>query len=143
MRGFKAVALIAAMLLIVIGALAAEAGARPVAGPAKASGRTGSVIMWYQAKSHIGEVKSVRGPVKGTMYAASETGKPTFLNIGKDYPSKQRFTVVIWGKYRSAFPSAPESYDRGKTVVATGKIRLYDGVAEMFIRSPAKLKVVN
>ena len=86
--------------------------------------------------------KTVKGPVKGTKYASSSSGRPTFINIGKNYPNRSRFTVVIWGKYRSAFPSRPEVLYRGKTVLATGKIRMYKGSAQMFIRSPSKLRIV-
>ena len=77
------------------------------------------------------------------MYASSSKGRPTFISIGKNYPNRSRFTVVIWGKYRSAFPFRPEVFYRGKTVLATGKIRMYKGSAEMFIRSPSKLRVAD
>ena len=99
--------------------------------------------MWYQAKRYAGLTKTVKGPVKGTSYESSESGRPTFLNIGKNYPNRSRFTVVIWGKYRSAFSSRPEVFYRGKTVLATGKIAMYKGSAQMFIRSPSELLVVQ
>jgi DNA/RNA endonuclease YhcR with UshA esterase domain len=99
--------------------------------------------MWNQAKRYAGLTKTVKGPVKGTEYASSSTGRPTFLNIGKDYPNRSRFTVVIWGRNRSAFPSRPEVFYRGKTVLATGKIKMYKGSAQMFIRSPSKLLIVQ
>ena len=99
--------------------------------------------MWYQAKRCAGLTRTVKGPVKGTKYAASSTGRPTFLNFGRTYPDASRFTVVIWGKYRSAFPSRPEVMYRGKTVLATGTIRMYQGSAQMSIRSPSKLRIVH
>ena len=90
----------------------------------------------------MGLTKTVKGPVKGTKYASSSNGRPTFLNVGKDYPNRARFIVVIWGKYRSAFPFRPEAFYRGKTVLATGKIRMYKGSAQMTIKSPSKLIIV-
>ena len=104
---------------------------------------TPKFIMWNQAKRYVGLTKTVKGPVKGTSYESSERGCPTFLNIGRDYPNRSRFTVVIWGKDRSAFPSRPEVFYRGKTVLATGKIRMYKGSAQMFIRSPSKLRIAE
>lgn len=119
------------------GAAATQAAAKEAARARRAT------IMWNEAKRYIGLTKSVRGPVKGTMYASSSTGKPTFLNVGKNYPSAKRFTVVIWGKYRAAFPSNPQAYYRGKTVIATGKLRMYQGCVQMTVRSSSKLKVVK
>jgi hypothetical protein len=55
---------------------------------------TPKFIMWNQ--------------VKGTSYETSEKGRPTFLNIGKNYPDRSRFAVVIWGRNRSAFSTRPE-----------------------------------
>ena len=108
-----------------------------------ASAKRASVIMWYQAKRYVGLTRTVKGPVKGTRYASSTSGRPTFINIGKNFPNPSRFTVVIWGKYRSAFSSRPEVFYRGKTVLATGIIRMYKGSPEMFIRSPSNLRVAN
>ncbi len=99
--------------------------------------------MWYRAKRYAGLTRTVKGPVKGAKYASSTTGRPTFLNIGRNYPDRSRFTVVIWGKDRSAFPARPEVFYRGKTVLATGTIRMYQGSAQMFIRSPSKLRIVD
>lgn len=99
-------------------------------------------IMWNVAKRFAGLTRTVKGPVKGTSYARSTNGRPTFLNIGRNYPNRSRFTVVIWGRYRSAFPSRPEVFHRGKTVFATGRIRMYKGSAQMFVQSPRKLVIV-
>ena len=50
-------------------------------------------ILWSEAKYHIGSRLTVYGPVIGTYYASTSKGQPTFLNIGKDYPDPERFTV--------------------------------------------------
>ena len=55
----------------------------------------------------IGKVATVKLPVRGTIYASGSNGSPTFLNLGRDYPSLSRFTVVIWGENREG--SAPPS----------------------------------
>jgi hypothetical protein len=137
--------LVLALVLLASGATLArssgDSSARATA--AAASAKRASVIQWYQAKRFVGLTRTVKGPVKGTKYAPSSSGRPTFLNIGKNYPNRARFIVVIWGKYRSAFPFRPEVFYRGKTILATGKIRMYKGSAEMFIRSPSKLRVAN
>jgi hypothetical protein len=144
-RSFVILGLVLALLLFATGVTLARSDgvSRASATASAASAKGASVIMWNQAKSYVGLTKTVKGAVKGTTYASSTSGQPTFLNIGKNYPNRARFTVVIWGKYRSAFPSNLGAYCRGKTVLATGRIRMYQGSAQMFISSPSKLRIAN
>ena len=144
-RSLVILCLVLALMLLATGAALARStsasSSRTTA--AAASAKRASVIPWYQAKRYVGLTRTVKGPVKGTMYASSSKGRPTFISIGKNYPNRSRFTVVIWGRNRSAFPSRPEVFYRGKTVLATGKIKMYKGSAQMFIRSPSKLLIVQ
>ena len=52
-----------------------------------------------------------------------------FLNIGRDYPDSQRFTIVLWdiGGVKSVSP--------GLTICANGPITSYNGVAQIELRS--------
>ena len=100
-------------------------------------------ISWDEAASHIGESVTIEGPVVGAMYADSSNGEPTFLNVGLDYPEPNRFTVVIWGDDRAAFPEAPESYYEGKTIRATGEVSTYEGATQMEVSSPDAIEVVD
>ena len=74
------------------------------------TGLPAGAISWDEAKDHIGDRTTVYGPVAGTKYGATSSGRPTWLNIGKDYPSSERFVVIIWGDNRGNFPQPPESY---------------------------------
>ena len=102
-----------------------------------------NVISWEEAKSHIGEYITVVGDVKGTKYASESNGKPTFLDIGVDYPDPNRFTIVIWGNKRSNFTNAPETYYSGKTIEVYGEIVLYNGVAEIEVDSEDDISIVK
>ncbi len=97
-------------------------------------------INWHEAKDHIGERTTVYGPVIGTRYASTSSGQPTFLNIGRDYPQPNRFTVVIWGENRANFPQPPESYYLGKTIYVTGLITEYNGVPEIEVEGPSQIQ---
>lgn len=142
---YAAFLVVLSTLVLASGAIAVgAAGGGSTAVPAAAGARAQrSYIEWYQAKSHVGEKRSVRGPVKGTEYSTSSTGRPTFLNVGKDYPNKGRFTVVIWGKDRGNFPFRPEVKYRGRTIIVTGRISTYKGVAQMYVRSPSAIKIAD
>ena len=102
---------------------------------------TTNVISWKDAKSYVGEYVSVKGPVVGSKYAQETKGKPTFLNIGADYPDSNRFTVLIWGENRDNFDHSPESYYLGKEVIVSGTIQLYDGAAEIIIDSENEITI--
>jgi len=98
-------------------------------------------VEWTEAGQYVGETRAVCGPVAGTHFAEGSRGQPTFLNVGVDYPSPQRFVVLIWGDERPNFPSAPESYYDGKTICARGEIKEYQGVFEVEVRSPEQIEI--
>lgn len=97
-------------------------------------------ISWDKAKDHIGDRTTVCGPVAGTKYGATSRGKPTWLNIGKDYPSSERFVVIIWGENRGNFPQPPESYYTGKTICVAGLIQEYEGIPQIEVTTPDQIQ---
>src|SRR5262249_37272393 len=70
--------------------------------PARAASCRGAVS-WQQARTVVGRVTTIVGPVASTKYAASSNGSPTFLNLGVPYPDSRRVQVVIWIEDRAAF----------------------------------------
>ena len=100
-----------------------------------------NTIPWNEAKNHIGDRLTVYGPVVSTNYAFSSKGSPTFLNIGKNYPDPNRFTVVIWGENRGKFSPPPDiSYKGKKRIYVTGLIEEYQGVPEIEVTSPSQIQ---
>lgn len=85
---------------------------------------------WDQASEHSGTVQRVCGP----LMSARETVDGTFVNIGRDYPSADRFTFIFWDT--SLQPIEP-----GATVCGNGEIYLYGGVAQMEMRDPGALEI--
>ena len=104
------------------------------------AGLPADAISWDKAKDHIGDRTTVCGPVAGTKYGATSRGKPTWLNIGKDYPSSERFVVIIWGENRGNFPQPPESYYDGKTICVTGLIQEYQGIPQIEVTTPDQIQ---
>lgn len=102
---------------------------------------TSSGVDWTDAEKYFGEYATVCGPVRGTNYASSSNGSPTFLNIGKDYPSDDRFVVLIWGENRNNFSFSPENYYLGKTICARGEVEMYDGIYQIEVRSPSMIDI--
>lgn len=87
-------------------------------------------LSWNLASGYSGTVQRVCGPLMSDR--ATEDG--TFINIGKDYPSSDRFTIIFWNIYL-------EPIEPGAVVCGTGEIYLYDGVAQMEMWDPAALEI--
>jgi len=104
-------------------------------------GLPSGAIHWYEAKNHIGERITVCGIVTGTRWASTSNGQPTFLNVGKDYPSPDRFAIVIWINNRSKFPQPPEDYYLGKTICVSGLVESYQGAAQIEVQDPSQIEV--
>jgi len=60
-------------------------------------------IPWIEAKNHLGEEKAVYGPVVATYYDDTTEDRTTFINIGKDYPDPDGFSIWIDGINRTNF----------------------------------------
>ena len=106
-------------------------------------GQDAGVIPWDKAAEHVGETRTVEGPVVDTKYASTSRGTPTFLNVGKSYPDPARFTVVIWGRNRNKFPELPEVLYRGRTIRVTGLISIYRGSPQIEVTEPSAISIVR
>lgn len=98
-------------------------------------------INWDQADEHIGELITVCGPVVSSHFAESTNGQPTFLNVGKEYPDPQRFTILIWGSDLDRFPFTPDEYYFGNNVCVSGTIVEYQGSLEIEVAHPRQIEI--
>lgn len=87
---------------------------------------------WDEARERVGTVQRVCGP----LMSDRETVDGTFLNVGRDYPSVDRFTFVFWDIHL-------ESIALGTTVCGSGEIYLYEGVAQMEMQAPDAIELWN
>jgi hypothetical protein len=132
-------------MLVRLLTLAAIGGslALPAHGAAtSASATCRGAVTWTAARTVVGRVATVKGPVVGSVFARSSNGSPTFLNLGRDYPSPARFTVVIWIENRAAF-GTPERRYRGRTICVRGLVKLYRGSPEVVARSPSQIAIAG
>jgi hypothetical protein len=122
--------------------LIAAAIAAPVGGSASTSSSAScrGAISWTAARSAVGRVATVKGPVVDAFYARSSSGSPTFLNLGRAYPNPSRFTIVIWSENRARFGS-PERRYRGRSICVRGRITTYRGSAQVEAVSPSQIAV--
>ena len=101
-----------------------------------------AAISWSAARTAIGRIATVKGPVVDAVYARSSSGSPTFLNLGRAYPSPSRFTVVIWSENRARF-GAPERRYRGRTICVRGRISTYRGLPQIEAVSPSQIAIAG
>lgn len=92
------------------------------------------------ADKYIGEIKTVCGTVVSAFYSYNSNGKPTFLNIDKAYPNNE-FMIIIWGNNRHKFKPTPEKKYLKKKICVTGKIKMYQGTAEIVITDASQIEI--
>jgi len=87
---------------------------------------------WDQAILSVGAVARVCGP----LMSLRNTEWGAFLNLGEDYPSPDRFTVVVWD-------ATLDPIDSGSLICAEGEITLYEGGAQIEVQNPSDIEVWN
>lgn len=92
---------------------------------AKAENQPGGGIAWNEAATHAGTTQRVCGPFAGT----GNSNDDVFLNLGRDYPDPTRFQIVLWDV------GTLEPISSGATLCTSGQITLYEGVAQIELRS--------
>ncbi len=99
-------------------------------------GSAGGPTSWSEAEAHVGEEVEVCGPLRsvGHTETASGTGA-TFINVGVDYPSKDRFTFIVWTMDSPEYLTAYAEDSDGVRVCGSGEVTMYKGVAEIVLES--------
>lgn len=87
--------------------------------------RPSGSISWSEAIANIGGRHYVCGPLVN----AGASGDDVFLNLGRGYPDVERFTIVLWDV------GGIEVLPEGTMLCATGTITLYEGTAQIELRS--------
>ena len=99
------------------------------------------LVPWNEAKYHIGEMATVYGPVVATYYDEVVDEGTTFLNIGKDYPDPEGFSVWIDKYNRPNFFKAPERYYYEKNISVTGLIIEIEGLPHMEVTDSDQISI--
>ncbi len=131
---------IAVTVLAAVLAACTQAATVPTSTPIPMSPTPLGELTGEQAASAMGQHRTVCGKVVDSRYAVTSGGSPTFLNYDKPFPNHS-FTVLIWGRDRSTFPTSPETFYRGKTLCASGVIEKFNGKPEIIASLPSQLTV--
>jgi hypothetical protein len=88
-------------------------------------------IAWNQAGDHVGSYKQVCGPFKGMGTSTDDV----FVNLGRDYPDPDRFTIVLWD-----VGAVEQNFSGAALLCAEGPITSYEGVAQIELRDAADIR---
>jgi DNA/RNA endonuclease YhcR with UshA esterase domain len=100
----------------------------------------GETIRSDQAGEHIGETRTVCGPVASTRYLEGERDNPTFLNFDRPYPD-QSMSVRIPGSHRADFAEPPEVAYDGEIICVTGLIMDFRGKPQIVVEDPSQIVI--
>lgn len=99
------------------------------------------VIYWKDIDSYIGQTVTVYGQIMSIDTAFNESGKPTFFDIGNEYP-QNRLSAVVWWENYDNFGGDIYSYFRDYVFI-TGEVYLYNGTPFIEITTPSQIEVVQ
>ncbi|MGL2965806.1 S1/P1 nuclease [Flavobacterium sp. XGLA_31] len=102
--------------------------------------RVAITIEVNKAASYEGQLVTVCSKVYSTKYLDSSKSKPTFLNVGADYPNAP-LTIFIEESNRANFSNKPEEYYRDKNICVTGTIRMYKGKPEIIVSKESEIGI--
>jgi len=91
----------------------------------------GGGIAWNEAAAHAGTTQRVCGPLAG----GGNSYDDVFLNLGRDYPDPARFQIVVWDI------GSLEPIAGGLTLCTSGRITLYEGVAQIELYDPSSIEI--
>ena len=89
-------------------------------------------IWWMDARSHLGESKTVQGTIVATRQSPNG-GK--LLELGQAFPDPTGLAVLLSSDWA---PAAP-----GKTVCVAGRINLIEGRATLQVRDATTIQVLD
>ncbi|MBI4654023.1 MAG: thermonuclease family protein [Nitrospirae bacterium] len=99
----------------------------------------GKIICPQEAVNYIGKYKTVRFFVAKSY----DSGEAIFLNSKNDFRDHDNFTAIIFKKDRNKFSADPADYYRGKTIDVVGRIKEYEGRAEIILEEPSQIKILK
>ncbi len=114
---------------IIAGNLSGTPAPEPTATPAPGCG---GAIWWYEARSHVGETRTIQGPVVASRPAADAR---TLLQIGQPYPDPSGVTVLL--------PAGDEARLSGRTICIQGRISGPTTVPTIELRDSSSIFVLN
>ncbi len=98
-------------------------------------------LPWAEARNRVGKVVAIVGPVSRVANREDVRGSPTFITIGRLYPSRDRVEVVIWGNRQHEFTQTLESGLEGRDICVFSEIAERDGVPQIVLRNRSELVV--
>ena len=111
----------------------APAAPNPLPVAPAAETQPGGGILWDQAVDYAWTTQRVCGPLAG----GGNSEDDVFLNLGRDYPDRERFQIVVWDV------GGLEPIDGGVTLCTSGEITLYEGVAQIELTDPSVTEIYN
>jgi hypothetical protein len=102
----------------------------------------GPAITGEDAVNHLGETQTVRGKVADTVFLSSSKDQTTFLNLDHPFPN-YTLTVLIHGRDRSKFATAPDELFKGKSISVTGKIESRGEKFQIVVTDPGQIEVLT
>lgn len=104
---------------------------------------------WSVAKTRVGQVVTVMGPLLETRPRPNVAGSPMWLDVGAVHPRADRLTIVLWGRNWHKFDMKALDADRRQqeafdehnfaTICVRGRVADYRGVPQIELQEPSQV----
>jgi hypothetical protein len=94
--------------------------------------RAQGAIWWYEARTHIGESRTIQGTILATRPAPDGLA---LLEVGQRYPDPTGLGLLV--------PATQGSTLAGKNVCVTGRITTVEGRPTILLQDPSSIVVLN
>lgn len=125
---------------------APQTSARPTTQPTSmvaAGSSCENPIFWRTAHLHVGQTVAMHGPVQRVARREDVRGQPTFITIGRKFPSRDRIDMVIWGRHVSAFADFLAQDLEGRDVCVFSEIGESDGVIRIELEDERQIRLTD
>lgn len=113
----------------------------PDSAPVAAGASCEAPLAWHAAGEHVGQVVSLEGPVVRVTLRTDAQGQPTFIDVGRRFPSRERLALVIWGRDAPQFADVQPQLVEGRVVCVTGRVSDREGVAQVVLNERHQVEV--
>lgn len=97
-------------------------------------------IRWTRAAEFLERRAAVSGRIAGISYRPQSAGQPTWINIGADFPDRNRLVAVVWGRNRGALGGVLRDLQSGDRICVVGEVDDFRGVPQIEVTSSGQIR---
>lgn len=109
--------------------------------PSAATQKCPGAIPWSEVRNYLGQTITASGSITSVSYKPDVNGRPTWIEVGAQFPDPSRLTLLIWGNDRPTFEPQITEKIIGDKACVTGEVSEYRGDVQIQLRNSDQLAI--